>query len=255
MDRAQGSAVQPRPRVPHRRGDGPRVISAYRLRTPRSPQAWGWTGAGPPIHGSGRAFPTGVGMDRRGLRQKGTAARVPHRRGDGPVFRVMHMVAVARSPQAWGWTGRQGFGSRVQVAFPTGVGMDRFWCGLLWTATRVPHRRGDGPCSLEIFSSFLKRSPQAWGWTARRIAAALLSAAFPTGVGMDRAGPSRRIGSARVPHRRGDGPPHPPLPAAVPTRSPQAWGWTELARRAAGQPLAFPTGVGMDRRSAYSSGR
>ena len=50
--------------VPHLRGDGPPFFAS--------------------VEGVGGVFPTCVGMDRLGERQRNLIQRVPHLRGDGP---------------------------------------------------------------------------------------------------------------------------------------------------------------------------
>ena len=115
--------------------------------------------------------------------------------------------------------------------------------------SRVPHRRGDGPViTLNDVGDF-RRSPQAWGWPDGIITTREATQAFPTGVGMARAGPRADHGLGGVPHRRGDGPLLRRRVAFSCRRSPQAWGWPALplARRASS--IAFPTGVGMARRA------
>ncbi len=94
----------------------------------------------------------------------------------------------------------------------------------------------------------MKRSPQAWGWTAPSGLRGSLNEAFPTGVGMDRATLWHLAWHMGVPHRRGDGPGGQTTAARYGSRSPQAWGWTGLNGCWPGLRQAFPTGVGMDRR-------
>ena len=50
-----------------------------------SPHAWGWTVPKSAREVVGHVFPTRVGMDRQPPATRGTSARVPHTRGDGPV--------------------------------------------------------------------------------------------------------------------------------------------------------------------------
>ncbi len=89
----------------------------------------------------------------------------------------------------------------------------------------------------------------------------------PTGVGMDRARPTRKLMAGDRPHRRGDGPnpcrghpgehhrPHrrgdgPRRADAAPPwepSSPQAWGWTVVGDALQRAHAIVPTGVGMDR--------
>ncbi len=71
------------------------------------------------------------------------------------------------------------------------------------------------------------RSPQAWGWTVVSIFLIACFAAFPTGVGMDRATAGTPSTGPGVPHRRGDGPRVTIEIMQPKKRSPQAWGWTD----------------------------
>jgi len=114
--------------VPHGRGDGPYPTLTLQELVARSPRAWGWTereGAGAILR---NAFPTGVGMDRRGSRSCPGPAGVPHGRGDGPVATETRTGSQVRSPRAWGWTAGAGDHRAGAAAFPTGVGMDRPSC-------------------------------------------------------------------------------------------------------------------------------
>ena len=227
MDRTTIRSMRTGASVPHGRGDGPVREHGDVVFTQRSPRAWGWTdypaGRGP----AGFAFPTGVGMDRGRIRLVWGSSCVPHGRGDGPLFLVVRLPVVARSPRAWGWTVAHGVGHRPPGAFPTGVGMDRSGCRPRPARARVPHGRGDGPAkgrhSIFIFS----RSPRAWGWTVEPAVAVAEGAAFPTGVGMDRTSAGCPTPGRSVPHGRGDGP-RVVDQAGIPwPRSPRAWGWTD----------------------------
>ena len=187
-------------------------------------------------------------MARGRERSAGTAARVPHRRGDGPRPSNAATVTVVRSPQAWGWPDLGACFWPSWSAFPTGVGMARTATSRRATGTCVPHRRGDGPASARPPQQLRMRSPQAWGWPAQGARDVLDLLAFPTGVGMARTPHRCNFGTGRVPHRRGDGPAVRsgelrPLP-----RSPQVWGWPGAALATDARREVFPTGVGMARR-------
>ena len=146
MDRSRSTLSSGRARVPHARGDGPTGIVWTNEAHACSPRAWGWTGqtlCRPKLSG---VFPTRVGMDRPSRPARGWRVRVPHARGDGPVY----VVALAA----------------FSNVFPTRVGMDRT-AARQWSLNK--------PCS-----------PRAWGWTANGRTKRAVQAVFPTRVGMDR---------------------------------------------------------------------
>ncbi len=174
----------------------------------RSPRTWGWTaGAGLPAPAL-YAFPTHVGMDRYSHTPTRGAVCVPHARGDGPRRGPRAPSSGARSPRTWGWTEAGPSGAAAANAFPTHVGMDRRRRHLAGRQPRVPHARGDGPLPLRGGPIGLVRSPRTWGWTAQErrdrsgsgrsprtwgwtVSSSLVAGvriAFPTHVGMDRAG-------------------------------------------------------------------
>jgi len=47
-------------------------------------------------------FPTSVGMNRQSGTLKNVLRRVPHKRGDEPLFGDDPLKALGSSPQAWG---------------------------------------------------------------------------------------------------------------------------------------------------------
>ena len=226
-----------------------------------SPQAWGWTvqnvyrdsrprrfphrrGGGPVcggFWGSCRCvFPTGVGVDRYGLRRRITRARFPHRRGGGPPLwgngdskvefspqawgwtsgNGSSNISPAFSPQAWGWTDDPPVSERFMEVFPTGVGVDR-----------------DNVAWPEMAMMF---SPQAWGWTDILPFDFEVFIVFPTGVGVDRGNCFRENNQARFPHRRGGGPFWELRDYMAKTFSPQAWGWTGYELRFSVDRASFP---------------
>ncbi len=180
------------PRVPRRRGGGPRRdergIGRARLRVPRR------RGGGP------------GGDDPRMT----TPCGVPRRRGGGPLATFGWRPAERRpcSPQARGWTAdrpadlparcrrvprKRGGGpdrcqlqSRHRLVFPASAGVDREARSSLRAASCVPRKRGGGPPG------------QDWNDSAMTV--------FPASAGVDRT-PTRRITrSSSVPRKRGGGP-------------------------------------------------
>ena len=156
-------------------------------------------------------------------------------------------MKISRSPQAWGWTVALCLRSVAQMAFPTGVGMNRIYLLQYYIHTSVPHRRGDEPLPRSRLKGPLLRSPQAWGWTANALGYSTINVAFPTGVGMNRVRDVTELWKTCVPHRRGDEPSYRLYHKCLLQRSPQAWGWTDYIYRSCLSGKAFPTGVGMNR--------
>ncbi len=247
MDRSRSRSSSAARSVPHARGDGP-ALPPYRANgLERSPRTWGWTAWWKKGQPQVAAFPTHVGMDRRGLGGDPWHSSVPHARGDGPINQYIVSLEFKRSPRTWGWTVPGLGGCRRRRAFPTHVGMDRSprAYGNSWVS--VPHARGDGPLRTIRASIELMRSPRTWGWTVSGSPPGSTGGAFPTHVGMDRVGVASRVDRRCVPHARGDGPI--PLLSSVKSasRSPRTWGWTGQGMGSAVGVLAFPTHVGMDR--------
>ena len=65
MDRSVAMMLSLMNRVPHARGDGPRLYLAKELTRECSPRTWGWTDPDDELIGRELVFPTHVGMDRR----------------------------------------------------------------------------------------------------------------------------------------------------------------------------------------------
>ena len=246
MDRRFTQISSSRRSVPHGRGDGPQETTALQESlacSPRawdgpgwvglpiydwvcSPRAWGWTNSNGVRPARDFVFPTGVGMDRRGLALWMRRMSVPHGRGDGPPGDVSRYGRNACSPRAWGWTVGVQMGHAGSGVFPTGVGMDRPSRSARGHGRGVPHGRGDGPPSPRPDPTAPQCSPRAWGWTAFMARPWEELVVFPTGVGMDRSLAFRAVCSGRVPHGRGDGPRCKSPSFAEKACSPRAWGWT-----------------------------
>ena len=145
MDRQNRPGSGDSARVPHARGDGPGGGLMVNAQAQRSPRTWGWTYRSPCQPSLLLAFPTHVGMDRRGPQLDPATPGVPHARGDGPVQVALEQRSPERSPRTWGWTGVAAIPSQRARAFPTHVGMDRLVEERAAAGGRVPHARGDGP--------------------------------------------------------------------------------------------------------------
>ena len=126
MDRRPPRRDGTRDGDPHARGDGPQVTSKKFGTSSRSPRAWGWTVPGGPAERLAGEIPTRVGMDRRSRWCRSGSRRDPHARGDGPIEGQGPLPQNARSPRAWGWTGRPPERRRGAQEIPTRVGMDRW---------------------------------------------------------------------------------------------------------------------------------
>ena len=125
MDRISNFMGKPISSVPHARGDGPKGGRLQTFEVWCSPRTWGWTGHQNEIVHRLPVFPTHVGMDRLEGGGACAGAGVPHARGDGPLFRQINFNRSLCSPRTWGWTDPCGTLVRVDLVFPTHVGMDR----------------------------------------------------------------------------------------------------------------------------------
>ncbi len=192
--------------VPHGRGDGPAAPTVRCGSWTCSPRAWGWSAE--VVHQLEllAVFPTGVGMVRPASRRPAAPPRVPHGRGDGPLYHDNYDGSTTCSPRAWGWSVRNPQTGRQQRVFPTGVGMVRPDVARPAPPRGVPHGRGDGPVSAQVNGQEVWCSPRAWGWSGRRGWRGSAIHVFPTGVGMVRRPWTRSATVAGVPHGRGDGP-------------------------------------------------
>ena len=135
-------------RMPHMRGDEPRLYSRKTRFRAYAPHAWGWTGQSIFYETLHRVCPTCVGMNR--IRRNGTTG------------------TRAYAPHAWGWTGKVYNRQRFVIVCPTCVGMNRanitptcLWCCM-------PHMRGDEPkWQIQRYTARWY-APHAWGWTTQR---------------------------------------------------------------------------------------
>ena len=232
MDRRPVAISRPRFRIPHARGDGPKLTKA-RVRSWRySPRTWGWTECLQRRMTMRTVFPTHVGMDRNPRRSPPRGRGIPHARGDGPRSAAPAVASASYSPRTWGWTGSRRGGGRggeysprtwgwtghvggravYEHVFPTHVGMDRNRGPMITWLCRIPHARGDGPVA--------------------EANASLICRVFPTHVGMDRGATASTAWNTGIPHARGDGP--------------------SLAQGNLPRAYVFPTHVGMDRGGSYA---
>ena len=104
MNRQKGKKITFTSRVPHTRGDEPKLMEHFPGKVVSSPHAWGWTGVSCVIRKCYEEFPTRVGMNRLFLIENLDKNRVPHTRGDEPPNCSYIMSGLSSSPHAWGWT-------------------------------------------------------------------------------------------------------------------------------------------------------
>ena len=90
-------------------------------------------------------FPTHVGMVREATLDYGLKLRVPHTRGDGPIYDLSGNNYHGCSPHTWGWSGELMRELNIGMVFPTHVGMVRITQTQFILCVGVPHTRGDGP--------------------------------------------------------------------------------------------------------------
>ncbi len=186
-------------------------------------------------------------MDRLTPSRRTAARRFPHARGDGPSASSAWIAPLRFSPRAWGWTGVAAAPATGSHVFPTRVGMDREMSREPLENSSFPHARGDGPDERVCEICAPRFSPRAWGWTVPSGNVTVVSAVFPTRVGMDRVVTRLWPITRCFPHARGDGPfieKHGTIPEMF---SPRAWGWTDPGATIVTSGIVFPTRVGMDR--------
>ena len=173
-------------RFPHARGDGPNPATIDAQRALFSPRPWGWSGDSLAYVRSFAVFPTPVGMVRVPSVPSPRSVRFPHARGDGPATGSRPASRPAFSPRPWGWSGPGAQVDRVQVVFPTPVGMVRHRVQAQRHAQGFPHARGDGPSALAKAGTPPWFSPRPWGWSAVGVGSPTHPQVFPTPVGMVR---------------------------------------------------------------------
>ena len=132
------------------------------------------------------------------------------------------------------------------MVFPTRVGVDQITTAQPPPAKSFPHTRGGGPVGKSSFTSQIRFSPHAWGWTATLSTGHLGQLVFPTRVGVDLGISGDCIQYPSFPHTRGGGPMCSMKVYFCPTFSPHAWGWTYRAARISERGCVFPTRVGVD---------
>ena len=132
-------------RLPHTRGDAPRLGKPGRIPLAFTPHAWGCTDVDPEFPAPDDVYPTRVGMHRRSSPRPARRACLPHTRGDAPPGRRSATWRTEFTPHAWGCTGVEADRRTLGPVYPTRVGMHRGptmsrpeFCGL-------PHTRGDAP--------------------------------------------------------------------------------------------------------------
>ncbi len=104
MDRSDVATGWTPKRLPRRRGDGPTAGTIDTSGWAAPPQARGWTLGGSPCQGSSPGSPAGAGMDLSTSGSRLTRARLPRRRGDGPLAHLRSCGGRMAPPQARGWT-------------------------------------------------------------------------------------------------------------------------------------------------------
>ena len=145
MDLIRLQRVDPAPRFPRPRGDGP---SCRYIMSPNfwvSPPTRGWTlpaSVGcPPTFG----FPAHAGMDPARARRPPAPRRFPRPRGDGPWDRTIYQMRRKVSPPTRGWTRCDATGCGDAHGFPAHAGMDPWFTAEQAAEIGFPRPRGDGP--------------------------------------------------------------------------------------------------------------
>jgi len=125
------------------------------------------------------------------------------------VYRNIHSCAGAKrpfSPRMWGCTGHANTRRLAAIVFPTHVGVYLCSSNLCLIAYSFPHACGGVPIAKLQFCNLGPFSPRMWGCTVGVGSFPVVSAVFPTHVGVYRT--------------------HPRPSSAMCTFSPRMWGCT-----------------------------
>ena len=210
-----------------------------------SPRAWGCFLL--PLHGPclGRVFPTCVGVFLSPWLQFLHMYGLPHVRG-GVSDIITHNCRLKKSsPRAWGCFLGSIFSSHFCFVFPTCVGVFLVHTVLLSSTQCLPHVRGGvSPVQAPMCHQRVS-SPRAWGCFRFSDASALLSAVFPTCVGVFLEIVVDAVVKFSLPHVRGGVSFLRSLTRFVQPSSPRAWGCFPALLVVDEVGRVFPTCVGV----------
>ena len=253
--------------IPRTRGDGPAGRGCGTSPPADSPHARGWTRLFDGGATADTGFPARAGMDPLRRFARSSETWIPRTRGDGPSWLSVPVDRHLDSPHARGWTLDAEQLLAVERGFPARAGMDPAPLRRLPYRRRIPRTRGDGPIVHRQAEGHPVDSPHARGWTPSSRCSRRDVTGFPARAGMDREPGVGKIGAARIPRTRGDGPGFPSLirlkardsPHArgwtviqpgrdetAPRDSPHARGWTRCSCRPPADRRGFPARAGMD---------
>ena len=149
--------------LPHMRGDRPWLSAVDEKHEKSSPHAWGSSHTMTDSSTMQTVFPTCVGIVPFDARRSRWAWRLPHMRGDRPFRSDMMCCLVVSSPHAWGSSQCSDLGDRLEVVFPTCVGIVPQRDPPPPPPGGLPHMRGDRPHVDPKQALVKESSPHAWG--------------------------------------------------------------------------------------------
>lgn len=89
-------------RIPHARGDDPKIKLVVEVFALYSPRMWGWSVSRLVTYDLVEVFPTHVGMVRPRSSTSPMTSSIPHARGDGPDTIERGNIILPYSPRTWG---------------------------------------------------------------------------------------------------------------------------------------------------------
>ena len=212
-----------------------------------SPRPWGCTALEGPFTEVCEVFPTSVGVYRPPRRGSAAGESLPHVRGGVPELIKDFHVPSKSSPRPWGCTERLGRVARVDVVFPTSVGVYRNRSTIPEGHGSLPHVRGGVPSATDRSSRTETSSPRPWGCTGVCLVQVGDSRVFPTSVGVYRLARRAPGQGGGLPHVRGGVPQDVPNAEWTIASSPRPWGCTAFEGVVTDPEIVFPTSVGVYR--------
>ena len=195
------------------------------LEAPRSsPREWGCFYRPALAAGSGRVFPTRVGVFLMTASTTIDFGSLPHASGGVSTSSARRLCAGRSSPREWGcFRSRAGL-EPAQLVFPTRVGVFLLTmrCGFL--PSSLPHASG-GVSSPELRDAVGRESsPREWGCFYRRLLDEESVPVFPTRVGVFRERCGLAAAKLGLPHASGGVSEVDGVIAAATRSSPREWG-------------------------------
>ena len=189
--------------LPHARGGVSQDTNAVAWYAWSSPRTWGCFLQALSQKTACPVFPTHVGVFLTLMTRRGMWECLPHARGGVSGRFEKDIPSKKSSPRTWGCFYRPRVGPKPTRVFPTHVGVFLLCFFIQATHGRLPHARGGVSTGAPIIYVGIWSSPRTWGcfWTGS--AGSLLTAVFPTHVGVFLSFNRRLRILCRLPHARG----------------------------------------------------